>query len=77
MSPLLDEHDDDDDDDNESVDGSDRDTCPVCGTPIRSIVVRGPTPAERYAQPCGHRLPTDVDLSGDYEIDPDGGLRWS
>lgn len=35
--------------------------CPVCGTPVFSIEVRGPTVAERYAQPCGHRLPADFD----------------
>jgi hypothetical protein len=35
--------------------------CPVCGTPILTIVVHGPTPAERYAQPCGHRLPADFE----------------
>jgi hypothetical protein len=51
----------------DSTDGSEYeyDTCPRCGRTIHSIVVRGPSPAERYAQPCGHRLPADFDLVGD------------
>jgi hypothetical protein len=42
-------------------DGDDLTACPVCETPVFSIVIRGPSPAERYAQPCGHRLPADFD----------------
>jgi hypothetical protein len=39
--------------------------CQVCGTPIVTVVVRGPSPAERYARPCGHRLPANFDFEGD------------
>jgi hypothetical protein len=51
----------------DSADGSEYeyDTCPRCGRTIHSIVVRGPSPAARYAQPCGHRLPAGFDLVGD------------
>jgi hypothetical protein len=43
-------------------DGDDLTECPVCGTPVFSIVIRGPSPAERYAQPCGHRLPAEFSI---------------
>jgi hypothetical protein len=47
----------------------DRAECPVCGTPVFSIEVRGPTVAERYAQPCGHRLPAESDFENGSEDD--------
>jgi hypothetical protein len=52
------------------------DECPVCGTPILAVEIRGPTEAERYASPCGHRLPPDFDVEnqsvGDRERNSDG-----
>jgi hypothetical protein len=47
--------------------------CSVCGTPIISIVIRGPTPAERYAQPCGHRLPPGFEIEGEGDGDSGDG----
>lgn len=32
------------------------DICSHCGAPIVNIVVRGPSPAEEVAHPCGHHL---------------------
>jgi hypothetical protein len=48
-------------------DGDGLTECPVCGTPVFSIEVRGPTPAERYARPCGHRLPAEFDHESEPE----------
>lgn len=35
---------------------TDYESCPVCGDPILWVETRGPSPEERYAQPCGHQI---------------------
>lgn len=47
------------------------DECPICGTPVLSIEIRGPSPAERYAQPCGHQLPADFGDEDEASIESD------
>lgn len=49
-----------DEDGNDGDDGLTE--CQVCSAPIVTVVIRGPSPAERYARPCGHRLPADFDI---------------
>lgn len=33
--------------------------CPTCGQPVLFVRIDGPSPADRRAYPCGHRLPFD------------------
>jgi hypothetical protein len=55
-------------------DSDECDECPVCGTPILAVEIRGPTEAERYASPCGHRLPADFDAENQSVGDGDVGV---
>lgn len=51
--------DDDGDDGNDSPE-FEFERCPTCGQPVLAVVVEGPSPADRRAYPCGHRLPIDA-----------------
>lgn len=39
--------------------------CPECGEPVLYIRFTGPSPADRYAEPCGHRLLIDDNATDD------------
>lgn len=56
-------------------DHRDADECPVCGAPILAVEVRGPSRAERYAQPCGHRLPPGFEFE-DSDDEEDSLATW-